>query len=78
MYIGTQSENMRDMYTRGRHPVKARKGDDHPSKKLSSMQVSWIRQLRGKGFSQRQLARFFGVHEGSVSAIIRGITWKQA
>lgn len=61
----TRLSNVQDMHQRGR----ARSG----AEKLTADQVRIMRERRAAGARQKDLARDFGVTDGQVSMIIRGI-----
>lgn len=50
------------------------RGEKHCGHKLTECEVKEIRQLKGY-FFQREIAEFYGVCEGTVSSIHRGINW---
>jgi DNA-binding XRE family transcriptional regulator len=82
---------MRDASTKGRlgmqvYPEKSffasakgkaakARGTKHHSAKLDEAKVREIRCMRGTK-SQRQLAKEYGVDQGTISAIFSGRTWK--
>ena len=63
----TRLSNVREMYERGRA---ARPG------RLTDEQVVLMRERRAAGALQKDLARDFGITDGQVSLIIRGLRWK--
>jgi len=79
LFAGTQKDNMRDMYQKGRaarSETKAR-GEDNGMAKLTRESVICIRHLRivtGTPFTS--LARRFGVSKASIHSICLGTTWK--
>lgn len=70
---GTQAENMRDKFERGRHD---QRGERHPNHRLTTEQVAEIRRLRQQGVSAMSLARDFGITWGHVYALARGDNWR--
>lgn len=70
---GTQTDNMHDMYNRGRHPVP--KGEEKCNSKLTDEEVKDIKELL-KVKSQRELAGIYGVSRWCIRAIKNGKTWK--
>lgn len=64
----TRSANVADMINRGR---RARTG------RLSDSDVLLIRQRRAAGARQKDLAEQFGVSDGQISMIVRGIRWPE-
>ena len=65
----TRASNVADMHARGR----ARQAS-----KLTAEQVVTIRERRALGACQRDLADDFGITDGQVSMIVRGIRWPDA
>lgn len=68
----TSSENKRRALARGVFAVGERSGNS----KLKTADVRRIRELRGEGFSQRQLASQFGVSRPAIVSVLRGETWR--
>lgn len=64
----TRKSNVEDMLQRGRG---ARSG------KLSDAQVILIRERRARGARQIDLAEQFGVSDGQISMIVRGLRWPE-
>jgi len=65
LFLGTHSDNMRDMHAKGR----GISGENHPWAKLSDEEVAAIRAARG---TQRQIAEAFGISQGHVSRLKMG------
>lgn len=78
LHAGTASENVREMWDRGRKRVD---GARNPAAKLTLAQVEQIRSLYGcrgqKGFTLDHLARMFGVTTSAVHRVIKGQTWRK-
>ena len=66
--FGSHVENVRDMHERGRA---ARSG------KLLDAQIIEMRERRERGARQLDLARDYGVSDGQVSMIVRGLRWPE-
>lgn len=66
LFVGTHTENMRDMCAKGRHrwPVK-----------LVEWQVSLIKLFLANERSHRQLAKQFGVGKSTIGSIATGDSW---
>lgn len=73
--IGTQFENMRDMYAKGRGRPGYVAGEKVGTAKLRAEQA---RDIRTRRMSSRQFAKFYGVSQRAVISIWRGKTWKTA
>jgi len=75
---GTQADNNRDMVERGRHRSPGLKGETNPSAKLTEADIRTIRSTYVPGdreFSQRALARRFGVTQATISLVVRRESW---
>lgn len=70
---GTQAENIRDKYERGRAPN--RQGDKHPLAKLDDQKVLEIRRRASLGETHHSLAAEFGVRRGQIGKIVQRINW---
>lgn len=66
LFLGTQSDNLKDMASKGRQP----------SKKLSHEQVRQIRKLRARGLMLKDISRIFGISMAVVSKIARLELWR--
>jgi hypothetical protein len=73
LFLGTIQDNNRDMMEKGRN--RAASGVDHYRAKLTPKQVVEIRRRSRRG-NGAALAREFGVHVMTISAIIHGKNWK--
>jgi len=77
LYAGTQSQNIQDMYDRGRDVIP--RGDDHPwSTKLSSKKVVEIRERIASGESHKVVGKDYDITGAQVSAITTGAKWRSA
>lgn len=78
LYLGTYSDNMNDMYSRGRHPEGgARGGEKHHAAKLTTNDAKKIKKMYACGnISQSRLASLFGVSQTQIGRIVRGDRWK--
>lgn len=75
LFLGTHSDNMADMVTKGRSPRKM--GVDRHNAVLTDAQVLEIRRtyVRGGLLTQKDLAAMYGVCQQTVSQIVRGKRW---
>jgi hypothetical protein len=71
--IGTQADNVRDMYDRGR--ANHAKGARHGNAVLNEHVVMELRHL-AKSISITELARHMGLDRSTVGYAVKGITWK--
>lgn len=68
LFLGTHADNMEDMTKKGRgvgNKLNHHSGDDHHNIKVTSRMVKEIKQLSMQ-YSQRKLAKMFGVTQGSI------------
>lgn len=72
----SQSENMIDCVTKGRHAKVGSKGSFNGAAKLSESDVAEMRALHSSGASIRSLSRRFQVSRPTAASAIRGETWK--
>lgn len=71
--IGTHSDNITDMWRKGRGPAHDRGGERSSFAKLTSEQVD---QIRNDDRTLREIAADYGVHLSTISLIRRGKTWR--
>lgn len=69
LFLGTPKDNTADMVAKRRHYH----GDRCASSRLTEEQVLAI---RGSSETQRELAKRYGVHFGTINDIVRHRTWK--
>ncbi len=75
LFLGTHTDNMDDMVSKGRQPKTRTFGEDNGRSKLNPEQVNKIREMRGS-LRQREIAKMFGVTQAMVSKIQLGQFWK--
>lgn len=73
LYLGTQAENIEDMFRKGRQPD--RKGEKHPCSKFTESDVKMIKQLLFGWAKSYLLARHFKVSPATIWAIKSGGNW---
>lgn len=73
LWQGTQSENIKDMYDKGRGVV--HHGEEHVSHKLTTEEVLEIRALKGE-YSQSYIADMYYISRKTVSYIHNNKSWK--
>ena len=71
--VGTQSDNVQDAVERNR----VRHGESHPCAVLTEEGVREIRKRRSEGETNNVLAREFGVHPATISAVVHYRTWRR-
>lgn len=73
LFIGTQSENSLDMWSKGRHPRTFRRGESHHNAKLTDDEVRRIRRdYTGARGEQVAFARQYGVSKSLISLVLKG------
>lgn len=80
LFLGTQTDNMRDMVAKGRGPDVS--GESNPRAKLSREDVRQIiRHARHvphhKGLTHQELAKRFGVSKSLISQIAQKRIWRE-
>ena len=73
LFLGTYSDNMKDMWGKGRHTVVVQAGRKNNNAKLADEDVRLIRKMRGP---QREIAKQFGISQATVSLIKTGKAWR--
>lgn len=71
--VGTQADNVADMHAKRRN--RQPRGEASGLSKLTAADVKEIRRLAGLGFTQRAIAKQFGVTHPNVGSILRRETW---
>jgi predicted DNA-binding protein (UPF0251 family) len=77
LFVGTQADNIRDAYTKGRMRFPTpRIGVEHEKCKLTEADVYAIRRLADQGnMRQADIGEMFGVSQAKVSQIKRRVAW---
>jgi hypothetical protein len=73
LFLGTHADNAADKVRKGRAPSAA--GERNPNAKLCAADLASIRLATAAGVPNTEVAKLFGVHHSTVSAIKRGVTW---
>lgn len=74
LFLGTHTENMRDMWNKGR---KSHMGENNTRAKLTEADVIEIRRLSTRKYGEQvTLSKMFGVTTAMIGYIIRGDNWK--
>ncbi|MFZ3166395.1 MAG: HNH endonuclease [Candidatus Methanoperedens sp.] len=75
LWLGTIQQNIKDMDNKGRRKISY--GEKSPTHKLTSSQVKEIRRLyTTKNYTQRDLAKNFGVCQTTIWFILTNKNWK--
>lgn len=72
LWLGSQSENLKDMVDKGRRQYDPEK---MPKTKLTPLQVRKIRSLLAEGMKPREISKMFEVSKDTVWNIKVGKTW---
>ncbi len=72
LFIGTQADNMKDMYVKNRHAL----GADTGLAKVTPEIVIAIRRDVARGIPQQEIAKRLGITQSNVSCIALRKTWK--
>ena len=72
LFLGTNTDNMRDMASKGRTAVK--RGEDNPISKLTDRAVA---EIRASTETSAFLARKFGVSHKAIRLVRGGVTWSR-
>lgn len=72
LFLGTREQNVADMIAKGRNPYGERNGQA----KLTDDLVRSIRAQAADGVSHAELARRFGVDQGTITPVVARRTWK--
>lgn len=75
LFLGTQADNIRDCWDKGRGVFPENAGEKHGQSKLTEGQVKEIRARRNAGDLTTDLAKEFGVARTTISGIVCGIRW---
>lgn len=80
LFQGDQSDNVRDMLEKRRNPQQTDpsivlRGERHGGSKLRDDDVRMIRRALASGLVQAEVARQFGVSQGTVAHIATGRKW---
>lgn len=78
LFLGTHKENSTDAFSKGRR-INYYKGESNPKAKINAEIVNRIRSDYSSGkFSQRQLAKKYGISQPQINGIINNRFWKVA
>ena len=76
LVLGTQKQNLQQMYREKRDDNRNRIGIHNKNCSFSESEVREIKQLLAEGkFSQRKIAKMYGVTSSTISNISLGKTW---
>ena len=76
LFLGTQKDNVRDMWAKGRGHASQLRGSQIGTSKLTESQVSEIKARHRTGEFQNALARSFGVSKRTINLIVTTRSWK--
>lgn len=76
LFLGTQTDNLNDMYLKGRQNPGTTKGQNHPHSVLTERQVIEILRRFANGAKRIELIREYGCSEGAMDHLLSGRSWK--
>jgi hypothetical protein len=75
LFLGTNYDNVQDRHTKGRDGAAI--GEKHGKAKLKEEDVLFIREsYADKKFTRQELAEMFGIKDGEIGNIVKGLNWK--
>ena len=75
LFLGTQKENVHDMWEKNRHPAINKGGEQSPHAKLTLDNVREIRDMLNNNVTQQIIAEKFNVKQPAISNIKYKKTW---
>jgi len=75
LFPGTNSDNIQDMYNKGRGRTRSAVGEAHGMTTLTDEQVLELRAAYLSGTRQKELAARYGLWPGTIAHIVQGYTW---
>lgn len=73
--IGTQKDNLQDMWRKKRGIIPHYRGEKNSQSKLTAKQVKQIRKLCSYGAVQSKIAKRYGVSNTAIGYILSGRNW---
>ncbi|WP_430765299.1 HNH endonuclease [Pseudomonas syringae] len=77
LFLGTPTDNNRDMVAKGRQRGYDRSGEGNPAAKITLSRAREIRALALSGKKRAAIAEMFGISSGQVGQIVTGKAWKE-
>lgn len=75
LFLGTKSDNMRDMVRKGRNSNFGKRGESNAHSKLTADKAGWIRRVVADGLEHAEAAWLLGVSRTTVFNVVHGISW---
>lgn len=77
LFLGTQADNIKDMFAKGRQNSVGPKGEAARTARLTAPQVSTIRLLYRSGvFSNKWLQAVYGMPQSAIWKVVNRKTWR--
>ena len=76
LFLGTQADNMKDMFAKGRNKTIPSKGSTNGNSKLIEKDIPIIKILRANGDSYNSIAKKFNVSKFVIREICIGNSWR--
>lgn len=73
---GSHKENSKDMMAKGRQTMPRLYGEAHANSKLTKEAVEFIRKVYGPDYSQKYLAKLFGVGKTTIGNVLSNKIWR--
>lgn len=78
LFLGTKKDNTADMTKKGRHKTRFQRNVPAPTRILSDLAVMTIRSMyRDSAYTLKGLGALFGVHFGTIHAIVRNKSYRE-
>ena len=75
LWIGSHTDNVRDMFIKGRNFKKSRKGENSRHRKLDYLKVENIKKLKLCGMKSVDIAKIYDVIPATICHVLKGKTW---
>lgn len=77
LFLGTQKENVQDMYRKGRQRIVPQIGESNGSSKLKESDILKIREIKEReNLSDKTIAKMFGVAQMTVNRVVNKKLWR--
>lgn len=80
LFVGTNSDNMKDMVSKGRHsfavyPDQIKRGEDNGNSKLTELKVREIFRMRHEGATIKMISTRTSMHYNTIKRILQRKLW---
>lgn len=77
LFLGTQKDNIDDMFEKGRNPIKVHDGELNPNSRVTEIIVREIRALSEDGYTRKELQALANLSKSQIARIVRGEHWSR-